>query len=171
MRKPLSDNEMDAIIERGLSRLPVAAPSRAFGQRVMARVALPQPRAVVLYQRARAWAVQPSHAVVLGGAYALSAVIALAVVVPWLLAHSPAIAFVADWALARGANVLRDAVLALAQWSVASGLTSFVRSLPLSGPVAVIGGTLMVIAYAGSALGLRYLLRAPRRDDAVRVRA
>ena len=170
MGKPLADREMDRLVVRALSRLGEVAPSRSFSNRVMARVAMAQPRPLVLFHRARAWALQPRHAMVLGGAYATLAVAALVLVVPWLLANSPAIRLVADWVVVRGASVVRDAVLAVAQWSVASGLTSLVRSLLRSAPSLWVGALLLTAAYTGGALLLHALLRAPRgaRDDAIR---
>jgi hypothetical protein len=168
MGKPLADQEMDRLVVRALARLGVFAPSRSFPDRVMARVALPQPRALALFHRARAWALQPPHAIALGGSYAAVAVVALAIALPWLLANSPAIALVSDWVLVRGANLVRDAVLAVAQWSVASGLTSLVRSLPRSGPSLWVSALLLTAAYTGGAFGLHVLLRAPRRNDAIR---
>ena len=168
MHKPLTDQEMDLLIVRALSRLGAAGASPSLADRVMARVAMPQPRPLVLFGRARSWALQPGHAMALGGAYATVAVAALIFVVPWLLANSPAIRFVADWALVRGANLMRDAIIAAAQWSVGSGLTALVRSLPLSGPSLLLGALLLTLVYTGGAFGLHALLRAPRRNDAIR---
>ena len=85
--KQLSDMELDALVVRSLSRLPAHAPSRVFSDKVMNRVGLPSPRAVVRYRRARAWLAEPRRALALGGAYAILAVVALVVAVPWLVQH------------------------------------------------------------------------------------
>jgi hypothetical protein len=169
--KPLTDNEMDAVVVRALSRLGPHAPSRSFASNVMARVALPQPGPVVVFRRARAWASQPRHAMALAGGYALSAIVAMAVVVPWLAGQLPAIRFVADWLAARGGELVRQGIVTAAEWSVASGLSGLVRSLPLSGPGIWVAGILLVLAYAGCAVGLHFLLRAPKARDVVHVRA
>ncbi len=170
-RKSLTDNEMDAVVVRALSRLGPHAPSRSFASNVMTRVALPQPGPVVVYRRARAWASQPRHAMALAGGYALSALIAMAVVVPWLVGQLPAIRFVADWLVARGGELVRQGIVMAAEWSVASGLTELVRSVPLSGPGIWVAGVALVLAYAGCAVGLHVLLKAPKAKDAVHVRA
>ena len=170
-RKPLTDNEMDALVVRAVSRLGTHAPSRTFADRVMARVALPQPGPVVLYRRARMWAAQPRHALALAGGYALSAVVAMAVVVPWLVAQLPAISFMADWMVTRAAGLVRQGVVVVAEWSVASGLAGLVRSVPLSGPGIWIAGIALVGLYAGCAVALHMLLRTPKGKDVVHVRA
>jgi hypothetical protein len=170
-RKPLTDNEMDAVVVRALSRLVPLVPSRSFASSIMARVALPQPGPVVLFRRARAWASQPAHAMALAGGYALSAVVAIAVVVPWLVGQLPAIRFVADWLVARAGELARQGFVMAAEWSVASGLTGFVRSLPLDGPVIWAAGIALVLAYSGCAVGLHILLKAPKAKDVVHVRA
>ena len=170
-RKPLSEQEMDAILVRTLSRLGELAPSRSFGDRVMTRVALPHPRPVVLYHRARAWAAQPSHALALAGGYALSAVIAMAVVVPWLAVRLPAIGFVADWLVTKAGTLVLNGVVAVAEWSVASGLSGLVRSVPLSGAGLWMAGLALGLGYAGCATLLHVLLRAPKAKEVVHVRA
>ena len=170
-RKPLTDNEMDTVVVRALSRLGAHAPSRSFAAAVLARVALPQPRPVVLYRRTRAWAAQPSHALALASGYAVSAIVALAVVVPWLLVRLPAIGFVTDRVLVRGAEFVRQGIVAVAEWSVESGLAGLIRLVPLSGPGIWVAGVSLVIGYAGCAIALHMLLRAPKGKDVVHVRA
>ena len=160
--KQLSDTELDALVVRSLSRLPAYAPSRVFADKVMNRVQLPSPRAVTAFRRARGWALQPRRALTLAGAYALTASVALVVAVPWLFRHSPAIRFALDWTLARGGAVVRDIAISVASWTLSSGLAGIVKSIPLSGPqlwALAFGATL---AYAGCAIGLHHLLRAPR---------
>jgi len=170
-RKPLADNEMDAIVVRALARLGSHAPSRHFADAVMARVALPQPGPVVLYHRARAWAAQPRHALALAGGYAFSAIIAMAVVVPWLVGQLPAIRFVADWMMTRASGLVHQGIVTVAEWSVASGLAALLRSVPLSGPGIWIAGITLACGYAGCAVALHMLLKAPREKDVVHVRA
>ena len=160
-RKHLSDTELDAIVVRSLSRLPMYGPSRSFSTKVMNRVALPSPRAVMAWRRARAWALQPRRALMLAGGYAVMAAVALSVAVPWLVRHSPAIAFAYDWTVTRTGGLLRDVALGVASWTVSSGLAGIFKSIPLSGPsvwALAFGAT---AAYAGCAVGLHYLLRAP----------
>jgi hypothetical protein len=165
-RKQLTDTELDALVVRSLSRLPAYAPSRAFAGKVMDRVQLPSPRPVTFYRRVRGWALQPRRAMALAGAYALTAVIALGVAVPWIFRHSPAIRFAFDWTVARGGALMRDLAIAVASFAVSSGLAGAFRSIPLSGPqmwALAFGATAV---YAGCAIGLHYLLRAPRERHA-----
>jgi hypothetical protein len=165
-RKQLTDTEFDALVVRSLSRLPSYAPSRAFADKVMDRVALPSPKPVRAWQRARTWALQPRRALALAGAYACVASIALVVAVPWLLNNSPTLRFGFDWVVSRGAGVLRDVTIAVASWTVSSGIAGIVKSIPLSGPqvwALAFGATAL---YAGCAIGLHYLLRAPRDRNA-----
>jgi hypothetical protein len=151
---------------RSLSRLPAYAPSRGFEAAVMARVVLPQPRAVTLYRRAVAWAAEPRRALALAGSYAVAALVALGVAVPWLLAHSPQISFGFDWALGRSLALVHQASAAFAAWTLSSGLAERFQSLPISSPAALAAASLIAAAYAGCAVGLRYLLRTPRGLDA-----
>lgn len=164
--KNLSDADLDSLVLRELSRLPRVAPSIGFSDRVMSRVRLPQPRAVVLFQRTRAWAAEPRHTLALAGGYALSAVVALSVVVPWLFQHSAAIRFVTDWASARVVGAAREWAIAAAGWAVSTGIADAFKSIPLSGGQLWLAGGLLTAGYAGSAVGLHYLLRAPRGNDA-----
>ena len=164
--KQLTDSELDALVVRSLSRLPAYAPSRVFGDKVMNRVQLPSPRAVKAIGRARSWVAQPRRALALAGSYALVTSAALVVSVPWVRRHSPAIRFAFDWEIARGGAAVRDSLVAIASWAVSSGLAGLVQSVPLSGRRAwalVFGAT---AAYAGCAVGLHYLLRAPRDKHA-----
>jgi len=165
-RKPFTDNELDAMIVRSLSRLPRHGPSRDFASRVMNRVQLPQPRAVRAYRRARVWLSQPRHAMALAAAYATVAVLALIVAVPWLFEHSPAIRLMADWTMGHVGALMREATITVAGWAVSSGLTRVIRSVSLTGPqvwALAFGAT---AAYTGCAVGLRHLLRAPRDKHA-----
>jgi hypothetical protein len=164
--KSFSDNELDAMIVRSLSRLPRHGPSRDFASRVMNRVQLPQPRAVRAYRRARTWLSQPRHAMAFAAAYATVAVLALIVAVPWLFEHSPAIRLAVDWAAGRAGALMREATITAAGWAVSSGLTRVIRSVSLTGPqiwALAFGAT---VAYAGGAVVLRHLLRAPRDKHA-----
>lgn len=171
-RKQLNPDELDALVVGSLSRLPLLGPSRGFADNVMNRVQLPSPRPLVAYRRARGWLAQPRRALAFAGAYAAFATIALIVMVPWLLRHSPAIAFVYDWTVARSAGLLRDAAMAAASWTVSSGLTGLLKSVPLSGPQVWILAFAATAAYAGGAIGLHYLLRTPRdKHDAIQIQA
>jgi len=170
-RKPLTDNDMDVTVIRALARLGGYVPSRSFADRVMARVALPQPGPVVLYHRARAWAAQPRHAMALAGGYVLSAIIAIAVVVPWLAGQMPAIRFAGDWLAARGTSLVHQVIVTAAEWWVVSGLAGLMRSVPLSSRGLWLAGAALAIGYAGCAIALHQLLKAPKGKDVVHVRA
>jgi hypothetical protein len=170
-RKPLTDNEMDTVVVRALSRLGAHAPSRHFADGVMTRVALPQPGPVMLYRRARTWAAQPRHALALAGGYAVSAIVAMAVVVPWLVGQLPAIQLVADWLVVRASGLVHQGIVIVAEWSVASGLAGLLRAVPLSGPGVWIAGAALACAYAGCAVALHLLLKTPKGKDVVHVRA
>lgn len=165
-RKQLTDQELDALVVRSLSRLPALSPSRGFEAAVMARVVFPQPRPVALYRRAWAWAAEPRRAMVLAGSYAVAALVALGTVVPWLIAHSPHISFGLDWALGRSLALVHQASAAFAGWTLSSGLAERLQSLPVSTPAALAAGSLIATAYAGCAVGLHFLLRTPRGLDA-----
>ena len=165
IHKQLRDAELDATVVRALSRLPSHAPTRGFADRVMARVRLPQPSPVVLYRRARAWAAQPRHALALASGYAAAALIAMAFVVPWLLAHLPAIGFTAEWAAGRASGAARQGLLTLAQWVTSSGAADRFQSLSLSGGRLWLAISALTLGYAGCAAGLHYFLRTPRGKD------
>ncbi|MFI5207111.1 MAG: hypothetical protein ACHQX4_03745 [Gemmatimonadales bacterium] len=132
----------------------------------MARVVLPQPRPVAVYRRAWAWASEPRRALALAGSYAVAALVALGVAVPWLLAHSPQISFGVDWALGRSLASVHQASAAFAAWTLSSGLAERLQSLPVTAPAALAAGSLIAAAYAGCAVGLHFLLRTPRGLDA-----
>ena len=165
-RNYLSNEELDALVVRSLSRLPTFGPSRFLTAKVMSRVQLPAPRAVRAWRRGRAWLAQPKRALALAGGYALCATIALIVAVPWLVENSPAIAFAYDWVVSRGGALLRDAALALAGWAVSSGVADAVRSVPLSATSVWVLAFAVTAAYAAGAISLHFLLRAPREKHA-----
>jgi hypothetical protein len=172
MRKQLSPEELDVVIVRSLARLPSVGPSRAFANRVMDRVQMPPAGALVLLRRAREWAAQPRRAVALAGSYAVLAAITLMVVVPWLSSNSATIRFAADWTASRVMGFVREIAMAIAGWAVSSGLADLVQSLPISGAGLWITVSLVAVAYAGCAVGLHLLLRAPRgKNETVHVAA
>ncbi len=161
-RKQLTDTELDALVVRSLSRLPVRAPSRGFSKRVMDRVQLPSPRPVRAFQRVRSWVAQPRRALALAGAYVVAATVALVIAVPWLITHSPAIGFVFNWMAARGSTLARDVAVSAARWAVSSGFAELFGSVPLKTTHVWILAFGATAAYAGCAIGLHFLLRAPR---------
>lgn len=170
--KQLSPEELDVVVVRALARLPLAGPSRGFAGRVMDRVQLPPARALVLFQRARAWASQPRRVVALTGTYAVLAAITMVVVVPWVAANRTSIGFALDWAAGRFLGLMREAGMAIATWTVNSGVADAVQSLPLSGTSAWVAGGVLTAAYAGCAIGLHYLLRVPGgKHEAVKLPA
>lgn len=158
-----NDKDFDARLVRELSRLPSFTPSPGFGDRVMARVRLPQPRTVVLWRRARSWAMEPRRALALAGSYAALAGVALAYLVPWLLAHSAAIRMAADWTGTQVVGALREWLFAAAGWVASSGVADRVRALPIGPGGLVVAALGLTVAYGAGAIALRYLLRAPRR--------
>jgi hypothetical protein len=171
-RNRLSDEELDALLVRAISRLPSERPARGFADRVLARVRLPGPGPVALLGRLRAWVSHPTRPFALAASYAVVAVVALALVVPWLATHSTAIGYALDWMVARSLVLVREVALGAAGWAVSSGIAGVVDSAALSGPRLWLGGLVLTAGYALSAAGLGFLLRAPRRKDAyVRIQA
>ncbi len=162
----LHDADLDARVVRELSRLPSLSPRSGFSDRVMSRVRLPQPRAVVLFHRVRTWASEPRRALALAGGYAVTAAAALAVLLPWLFRNSAVIRSASDWVTVQLFGALRDWSLALAGWTVTSGLTDWFNNLDLGGGQLALAGGLLTAGYAACALGLHFLLRAPRGTHA-----
>ena len=159
--KYLEINDLDGPIIRELSRLPSFEPSRAFTDRVMAQVQLPEPGVVVALRRARAWALQPRRAVALAGAYAACAAVALGVAVPWVLRHSAAISSAAQVAGSRALGAARELGMALAGWVITSPSWDTLRSLPLLHEHLVPLLALLAAGYTGAAVALHHLLKAP----------
>lgn len=153
------------MVVRELSRLPLLAPSPWFAARVMARVQLPQPWALLVLGRARAWVREPRRALTLAGTYAVLAVLALGVAVPWLAANGLAVRLGSAWIYARAASAAREVALAIAGWMMTSGTAEALRSLAPSGERvwSLLGA--LTLGYAGCVLGLHYLLRTPRGKD------
>ena len=102
----------------------------------------------------------------LAGGYAVTATAALALLLPWLFRNSAAIRLATDWVSVQVFGALRDWSLALAGWTVTSGLTDWFRNLDLGGGQLVLAGGLLAAGYAACALGLHFLLRAPRGTNA-----
>jgi hypothetical protein len=162
MHKRLSDHDLDIVITRSLARLPHERPSAGFTSRVMDRVQLPPARALVLFRRARSWAAQPRRAAALAGSYAVMAAVTLGIVVPWITANAAAIRFAFGWGLNRIAAFGGEIGLGIAGWAVNTGLADALRSVPLSGASVWVAAGLLITAYAGCAVGLHLLLRAPK---------
>ncbi len=165
MDKQLHDSDLDALVLRELSSLTSLAPSRGFQDRVMARVSLPQPAALVLLERARAWALQPRRAVALATAYAACVVATVLLAAPWVLAHASFLTLGATWAARQIGGWLDATALAVASWGVRSGVVEALRAAAGSG--ARLWATLatVAVAYAASGYCLHLLLKAPRRGD------
>lgn len=164
--KDLADSELDARVIRELSRLPSLAPRPGFSDRVMTRVRPPQPRAVVLFHRARHWASEPRRALALAGGYAVAATAALVAFVPWVFRNSAALRVASDWVTVQAFGALRDWTLALAGWAVTSGVSDWFKNLDIGGGQLALAGGLVTAGYGACALGLHYLLRAPRGTNA-----
>jgi len=163
--KQLDHSDLDLLVLRELSSLPSLAPSRGFPDRVMARVSLPRPVALVLLQRAGAWALQPRRAVALATAYATCVVLTVLLAAPWVSAHAGSVVLGTQWVVGQAAGWLNAAAVAVASWGVRSGVVGAVTSIAGSGArlwATLAAGT---IAYAASGYGLHVLLKAPRRSD------
>lgn len=163
--KQLDTSDLDALVLRELSSLPSLAPSRGFQDRVMARVSLPRPAAVVLLQRAGAWALQPRRAVALATAYAACVVATILLAGPWIAAHAGLAVLGASWVAGQVGGWLDAAALAVASWGVRSGIVEALRSFAGSGLRLWATVATAAIAYAASGYGLHVLLKAPRRSD------
>jgi len=159
--KHLELNDLDGLIIRELSRLPSFEPSRGFADRVMTQVHLPEPGVVVALRRARAWVIQPRRAIALAAAYAASAIVALGVTVPWLLQHSATISSGAQLAGAKALGAAREFGMALAGWIFTSPSWDTLRGLPVLHEHLVPLLALLAVGYAGAAVALHHLLKAP----------
>jgi len=157
----LEQDDFDRFITRELSRLPSFAPSRDFSGRVMAQVRLPDPKAVVVIERARAWALQPRRALALAGAYTACAAIALGVAVPWVWQHAPSLSYGAGLALARITAAASDLGMTLAGWVLSSRSYETLRSLPVRREHLVPLAALLTVAYAAAGVALHRLLKSP----------
>ena len=167
MDKQLHHSDLDALVLRELSSLTSLTPSRGFQDRVMARVSLPKPAAVVLLQRARAWALQPRRAVALASAYAACVVATVLLATPWVLAHASFLTLGASWTVSHVGGWLDAAALAVASWGVRSGVVDALRSAAGSGTRLWATLATVTISYAAGGYGLHVLLKAPRRSDAL----
>ena len=159
--KYLEQDELDRLITRELSRLPCYAPSRGFQGRVMAQVRLPEPRALVVLQRTRAWVLQPRRALALASAYAACAAIALGFAVPWVLQHSPSISYGTGLMAEKVLGAARELGMALAGWVLTSRSYEAVRSLPILQEHLVGFAALLTVGYAAAAVALHRLLKSP----------
>ncbi len=164
--KKLDAGQLDLTVLRELTSLGSFAPSRGFADRVMTRVRLPQPAAVVLFRRAGAWVMQPRRAVTLAFGYAASVVIAVRLAVPWLEAHTGALRLGAAWVGAQLGALFNTVTLGVADWAVQSGAAAAVRSVASSG-VVVPALAALTIGYAVAGLGFYALLKTPGRNDAL----
>ena len=131
----------------------------------MARVTLPKPAAVVLMQRAGAWALQPRRAVVLAATYAACVVMTVLLAGPWIAAHASFFVLGASWVTSHVGAWLDSAALAVASWGVRSGIVEAVTSVFGSGVRLWAMVATVAIGYAASGYGLHVLLKAPRRSD------
>jgi hypothetical protein len=159
--KYLEQDDFDRLITRELSRLPSFAPSREFGGRVMAHVRLPDPKAVLVFRRARAWALQPRRALALAGSYATCAAIALGFAVPWVLQHAPSLSYGAGLALAKITGAASDLGMALAGWVLSLRSYETLRALPVRREHLVPLAALLTVAYAAAGVALHRLLKSP----------
>lgn len=164
--KQLDAGDLDLTVLRELTALRSFAPSRDFSDRVMSRVRLPQPAAVVLFRRAGAWVMQPRRAVALATAYAASVAIALRLALPWLSSHAPALRLGASWIGTQLSSLVNSVALTAANWAVQSGVADAVRAAASSGKVWPAFAALS-IGYAVGGYGFYTLLKMPGRSDAL----
>jgi hypothetical protein len=127
----------------------------------MAHVRLPDPKAVIVFRRARAWALQPRRALALAGAYAACAAIALGVAVPWVVQHAPSLSYGAGLALAKVTAAASNLGMTLAGWVLASHTYEVLRSLPVGPEHLVPLAALLTVAYAAAGVALHRLLKSP----------
>jgi len=163
--KQLDHSDLDMLVLRELSSLPSLAPSRGFPDRVMARVSLPRPVALVLLQRAGAWALQPRRAVALATAYATCVVLTVLLAAPWVSAHASFLTLSAQWIAGQVGGWLNAAAVAVASWGVRSGVVGALTSVAGSGLRLWATVATVTLGYAASGYGLHVLLKAPRRSD------
>jgi hypothetical protein len=159
--KDLEPNDLDGLIIRELSRLPAFEPSRGFADRVMAQVRLPEPKAVIVLRRARAWVVQPRRALALAGAYAVCAIVALGFAVPWVLQHSAGLSYGAGLVADKAVGAAREAGMAIAGWVLTSPSLETLRTLPVLREHLVPFLALLSVAYAGAGVALHRLMKNP----------
>ena len=164
--KQLDAGDLDMRVLRELTALRSFAPSRGFPDRVMARIRLPQPAAVVLFRRAGAWVMQPRRAVALATAYAASVVIAVRLAVPWLEAHAGALKLGVAWIGTQLSGWFDTVAMGAADWVVRSGAAEAVRAAASSG-VVLPALAALTIGYAVGGYGFYALLRTPGRNDAL----
>ncbi len=164
--KRLDAVDLDAMVLQELTALRSFAPGRGFPDRVMARVRLPQPKALVLFKRAGAWVVQPRRAVALATAYAASVVVAVRLGLPWLADHSASLKLAASWVGARLSSLADTVALTTADWAVQSGVAEAVRSAAASGKLWP-GVLALAVGYAVCGYGFYALLKSPGRSDAL----
>ena len=164
--RQLNPAELDALVLRELSSLPGLAPSRGFQDRVMARVIMPKPAALVVLRRAGAWVTQPRRAFVLASAYALCVLVAVSLGGPWVAAHVGSVGQAAEWLSGHLWGWVDGGVTALAGWAMRSGLVESLRTLAGSGPRLWAEVATVTIAYAAGGYGLHALLKAPERSEA-----
>lgn len=166
MDKQLDAGDLDLTVLRELTALRSFAPSRGFSDRVMARVRLPQPAALVLFRRAGAWVMQPHRAVTLATAYAGSVVIAVRLAVPWLEAHASALKLGTAWIGTQLSALFNSVAMTAADWAVLSGAADAVRAAASSGKMWPALAAL-TIGYAVGGYGFYALLKTPGRTDAL----
>ena len=164
--KRLDAGDLDAAVLRELTALRGFAPGRGFPDRVMARVRLPQPAALVLLRRAGAWAIQPRRAVAFVTAYAASVAIALRLALPWVSSHWSAVRLGVSWLGAQVGALANTVALTGADWAVRSGVTDAMRTVASSGKMWPALAAVSV-GYAVGGYGFYVLLKTPGRTDAL----
>lgn len=165
MDKQLDASDLDLLVLRELSSLPSLAPGRGFQDRVMARVSLPRPAPLVLLQRAGAWALQPRRAAALATTYAACVLATILVAGPWVSAHASLFTLGASWIIGHVGGWVNAALVAVAAWSVRSGVVDALRSVFGTGPRLWATVGTVALTYAAGGYGLHVLLKAPRRAD------
>ena len=147
-----------------LEHLPHLAPSPLFAERVMAQVQVIEPVHVAAAETVRRWAPESRALRVFAGAAAVAVATVLSVVSLWIVGNLDSVLFFGQVALDRTRTALLTGLGSALAGTMGEPALDAVRT---GGPL-MIGGiaAAFLIVVAGSALGLRALASASRRDRA-----
>lgn len=164
--KQLDAGDLDSAVLRELTALGSFTPRRGFSDRVMARVRLPQPAALVRLKRAGAWVLQPRRAVTLATAYAASVVVAIRLALPWIQGQSSALQLGVAWVGSQLSAFANGVALTVADIMVRTGGADALRSVTGSGRLWT-GLAALSVGYAVCGYGFYALLKSPGRHNAL----
>jgi len=149
-----------------LSALPLMSPAAGFADRVMARVAVPDPFAIRSLQtvRRRLFATRRS-AVLAAGVLVLVAGSMTASIV-WTLGHQQALAAFGTWLLSQAGAAAWLGIRGVASNIIEQPWFAGVRALAAHPGRLALASALATVAYAGGVLALRRLLALPTQQVA-----